>query len=101
MGLGDRRAVRDRPDVPPLGKLCFLPRVGGIVVLSLEVNMKWALALALAISVPSTFAADVVNGNFHFGKTKFKPADAIAYQLPGKDNKPVTIVVFADFKIDR
>lgn len=63
--------------------------------------MKWALALALAICVPSTFAADVVNGTFHFGKTKFKPADAIAYQVPGKDNKPVTIVAFADFKIDR
>lgn len=63
--------------------------------------MKWALALALAISVPATFAADVVNGNFHFGKTKFKPADAIAYQVQGKDNKPLTIVAFADFKIDR
>jgi hypothetical protein len=63
--------------------------------------MKWALALALAVSVPSSFAADVVNGNFHFGKAKFKPVDAIAYQVPGKDNKPLTIVAFSDFKIDR
>ena len=63
--------------------------------------MKWALTLALAICVPASFAADVASGNFHFGKTKFKAVDAVAYQARGNDDKPVTIVAFADFKIDR
>lgn len=63
--------------------------------------MKWALALALATCVSSSFAADVATGNFHFGKTKFKPVDAIAYQVQGKGDKPVTVIAFADFKIDR
>jgi hypothetical protein len=63
--------------------------------------MKWALALALAICVSSSFAADVATGIFHFGKTKFKPVDAIAYQAQGKGDKPVAIVAFAEFKIDR
>src|ERR1041385_67786 len=55
----------------------------------------------LALCASSAFAADVAKGNFHFGPVKFEPVDAIAYQVDGKDNKPVTIVVFTDFKIDR
>jgi len=64
--------------------------------------MRWALALtALAMTAASSFAADVAKGNFHFGPIKFQVADAIAYQLPGQDGKPVTVIAFADFKIDR
>jgi hypothetical protein len=62
---------------------------------------KWALALAaLAVGAPS-FAADVAKGNFHFGPIKFDAVDAIAYQVEVKDAKPVTIIAFSDFKIDR
>ncbi|HSP16790.1 MAG TPA: hypothetical protein VLV78_18735 [Thermoanaerobaculia bacterium] len=63
--------------------------------------MKYVLALALAMTATFSFAADVAKGTFHYGKTKFQPADAIAYQEPGKDGKPVTIIAFSDFKIDR
>ena len=42
-----------------------------------------------------------VSGAFHFGQTKFQPADAIAWQVDGKDGKPLTLIAFADFKIDR
>jgi len=62
--------------------------------------MKSLLAL-LALTATSAFAADVAKGTFHFGPIKFDAADAIAYQVDGKDNKPVTLVVFSDFKIDR
>lgn len=58
------------------------------------------LALAMALASPS-FAADVAKGDFHFGPIRFQPADAIAYQGETQDGKPVTIVAFADFKIDR
>ena len=50
----------------------------------------YILALMLAVS-----------GAFHFGQTKFQPADAIAWQVDGKDGKPLTLIAFADFKIDR
>ena len=64
--------------------------------------MKAILALvALAMSVAPSFAADVAKGDFHFGPIKFQPVDAIAYQQEGSDGKPVTIVAFSDFKIDR
>ena len=64
---------------------------------------KWILALAaLVIGVASSFAADVAKGTFHYGSIKFEPVDAIAYQVEGgKDGKPVTIIAFTDFKIDR
>ncbi len=63
--------------------------------------MRGILALALAVSATTSFAADVVKGTFHFGNIKFTPADAIAYQVEVKDGNPVTIIAFADFKIDR
>jgi hypothetical protein len=64
--------------------------------------MKRTLALlALAMSAATSFAADVAKGNLHFGPIKFQPVDAIAYQLEGKDGKPVTLIAFADYKIDR
>jgi hypothetical protein len=62
--------------------------------------MKYALALA-ALCATSALAADVAKGTFRFGAIKFEPVDAIAYQVEGKDNKPVTIIALADFKIDR
>jgi hypothetical protein len=61
----------------------------------------FAAAMAVAMSVASAFAADAVKGTFHFGKIKFQPVDAIAFQEPGNDGKPVTVVAFTDFKIDR
>src|SRR5262245_12024507 len=64
--------------------------------------LKRALALiALATSAASSFAADTAKGNFHFGPIRFKPVDGIAYQLEGKEGRPVTLIAFTDFKIDR
>jgi hypothetical protein len=61
---------------------------------------QWALAL-LALGASSVFAADLAKGTFHFGAVKFEPVDAIAFQVDGRDGKPLTIVAFTDFKIDR
>ena len=61
---------------------------------------KWAVAL-LALGASSVFAADVAKGTFHFGPIKFEPVDAIAYQVEGRDGKPLTLIAFTDFKIDR
>src|SRR5436305_7572789 len=61
---------------------------------------KWAFAL-LALGASSAFAADVAKGTFHFGPVKFEPVDAIAYQVEGRDGKPLTLIAFTDFKIDR
>jgi hypothetical protein len=56
--------------------------------------------LSLALCVSPLLAAN--NGNFHFGKVKFEPADTFAYQVESNDPaKPMTIVVVTDFKIDR
>ena len=63
--------------------------------------MKWFAVLALAVSAVSSFAADSARGTLHFGKISFEPADAVAFQDAGPDGKPVTIVAFTDFKIDR
>ena len=46
--------------------------------------------------------ADEIRGTFHFGKTRFTPKDALAFQVDGKEpGKPMTVVVLTDFKIDR
>ena len=63
--------------------------------------MKWIFGLVLALGVSSSFAADVAKGTFHFGATKFQPVDALAWQETGPDGKPMTIIAFSDFKIDR
>lgn len=60
----------------------------------------WVLALAV-LNTASAFAADVANGTFHYGAIRFEPMDGIAYQIDGKDSAPVTLVVLADFRIDR
>ena len=47
-------------------------------------------------------AADMVKGSFHFGKVRFEPVDAFAYQVDVNGEKaPATIVALTSFKIDR
>ncbi|MEO8036773.1 MAG: hypothetical protein ABI837_20230 [Acidobacteriota bacterium] len=56
----------------------------------------------LALTVPPLAAADAVSGTFHYGATTFRPVDGVAFRQDGKTpGKPDTIVVLADFKIDR
>ena len=57
------------------------------------------LLLVLAASFP--LLADGAKGSFRFGKVHFEPVDALAFQVPGKDAKPVTLVALTNFKIDR
>jgi hypothetical protein len=58
-------------------------------------------ALLILAGVPS-FAADLAKGTFHFGNVRFEPVDAFAYQETATDPaKPLTIVLLANFKIDR
>ena len=46
--------------------------------------------------------ADELKGTFHFGKVRFTPKDALAYQVEGKEaGKPSTVIVLTDFTIDR
>ena len=62
--------------------------------------MMRTAVLCLALSVSPLLAAN--NGSFHFGKVKFDPIDAFAYQADTEDpKKPLTVVVLTDFKIDR
>jgi hypothetical protein len=59
------------------------------------------IALLILGSVAS-FAADGAKGTFHFGDLHFEPIDAFAYQEATSDPaKPLTIVMLANFKIDR
>lgn len=54
--------------------------------------------LGLAIGA----AADEIKGTFQFGKIRFTPTEALAYQVEGKEpGKPVTVIILTDFKIDR
>jgi hypothetical protein len=66
-------------------------------------SMLPALAMmALALSASPALAANEGKGSFHFGKVRFQPVDALAYQVDGKEaGKPLTIIVLSDFKIDR
>ena len=58
--------------------------------------------LILGTTVSPSFAADTQKGTFRFGALKFEPADALAYQVAGTgDEKPLTIVIMTNFKIDR
>jgi hypothetical protein len=46
--------------------------------------------------------ADEIKGTFQFGKIRFTPTEALAYQVEGKEpGKPVTVVILTDFEIDR
>lgn len=55
----------------------------------------------LALATAASLAADTAKGTFHFGKVRFEPVDAFAYQYTGEDGKPIPIVVLTSFKIDR
>jgi hypothetical protein len=58
--------------------------------------------LLLTTGASLSSAADGAKGTFHFGKVQFQPVDAIAFQEAGTDPaKPLTIVMLANFKIDR
>jgi hypothetical protein len=58
------------------------------------------MLLGLALMALTMSAAPA--GDFHFGKVRFQPIDALAYQVEGKEpGKPLTLIALADFKIDR
>jgi hypothetical protein len=64
--------------------------------------MTRSLIIALMLVTTASFAADGVKGTFHFGNIHFEPVDALAYQEASSDPaKPLTIVLLANFKIDR
>ena len=59
-----------------------------------------AFLVVLVLGISPVFAASY--GTFHFGRVKFDPVDAFAYQVESQDpKKPLTIVVLTSFKIDR
>jgi len=60
------------------------------------------LAALLLLGSAASFAADGAKGTFHLGNVHFEPVDALAYQEATTDPaKPLTIVMLANFKIDR
>ncbi|MBV8544202.1 MAG: hypothetical protein JO093_23990 [Acidobacteria bacterium] len=64
--------------------------------------MTRSLLALLMLAASTAFAADVAKGTFHFGNINFEPVDAFAYQDTSADPaKPLTIVLLANFKIDR
>jgi hypothetical protein len=61
--------------------------------------LRMRLGIALLVLCSPLLAA---NGSFHFGKVKFEPVDAFAFQVDTKDPaKPITVVALTSFKIDR
>ena len=57
------------------------------------------LGIALLLLCSPLFAD---KGTFHFGKVKFEPVDAFAFQVETKDAaKPITVIALTSFKIDR
>jgi hypothetical protein len=60
------------------------------------------VCLGAGLIAPRPLAAQDAKGTFRFGKIQFRPVDALAYQQPGTEKAtPVTMVVMADFPIDR
>jgi hypothetical protein len=60
------------------------------------------LIALLILGTTASLAADGAKGTFHFGNLHFEPVDAFAYQDTSSDPaKPLTIVLLANFKIDR
>jgi hypothetical protein len=60
------------------------------------------LAALLFLGSVASLAADGAKGTFHLGNVHFVPVDALAYQEATSDPaKPLTIVMIANFKIDR
>lgn len=65
-------------------------------------TLMGVVLFALAASTSLALAIDQGKGSFRFGKVRFAPADALAYQQDTEDAaNPVTVVILADFKIDR
>jgi hypothetical protein len=65
-------------------------------------RLRTTIVIALLILATSAFAADGAKGFFHLGNVRFEPVDAFAYQETTSDPaKPLTIVMLANFKIDR
>jgi hypothetical protein len=62
---------------------------------------RFLLSALLLVAASSALAADAGKGVFRFGKIRFEPVDALAYQVAGTDGKPMPIVVLTSFKIDR
>jgi hypothetical protein len=60
-----------------------------------------SLVALLLLASAASFAADGAKGTFHFGALQFEPADAFAYQDVTDPAKPLTIVLIANFPIDR
>src|SRR6185295_19335299 len=69
-----------------------------------EVSMRGiqVVMVTATLGLAAGAMADEIQGTFHFGKTRFTPKDALAFQVDGKEpGKPMTVVVLTDFKIDR
>lgn len=65
-------------------------------------RLRATLAALLLLGSATSFAADIAKGTFHLGNVHFEPVDAFAYQEATSDPaKPLTIVMLANFKIDR
>jgi hypothetical protein len=61
-----------------------------------------SLIALIILGTTASFAADGARGTFHLGNVQFEPVDAFAYQEATSDPaKPLTIVMLANFKIDR
>jgi hypothetical protein len=70
--------------------------------MSRPVTLLVSALLILGANVSPSLAADTQKGTFRFGDLKFEPADALVYQVAGAgDEKPLTIVIMTNFKIDR
>jgi hypothetical protein len=60
------------------------------------------LIALLILATTTSLAADGAKGTFHFANIQFEPVDALAYQdTSGDPAKPLTVVLLANFKIDR
>lgn len=58
--------------------------------------------LIFALFLTAQLSADTIKGSFRFGKVKFEPVDAFAYQADVEGEKaPMTIVAMTSYKIDR
>jgi hypothetical protein len=65
-------------------------------------RLRTITLIALLMLGSTTSFADGAKGTFHFGAVQFEPVDAFAYQETTDDPaKPLTIVMLANFKIDR
>ena len=59
------------------------------------------LVVLIAIHTSFAMAAETAKGTFRYGKVRFEPVDALAFQEPRKEGPPQSMVIFTNFKIDR